>query len=100
MTVKSLTIPPPKEHSRSLSCGRDDLESKLSRLFSQSEFGALSSLFITFMKDGLRTGFLGSHDVVEDSRDFVGSGSNGLRRSEFGSHTPEELAEIVFCPAK
>jgi len=72
------------------------LESKLSSLFSQSLFSAPTSLFVTLVKDRLRIWLPGSHDVVEDSGDFMGSRSGGLCCSELGSHTPKELAEVVF----
>ena len=53
------------------------------------------SLFLVFAdKDSLFVSLAGSEQVVDNPRQFVGSGSNGLRRSQSRTHSAVETAQM------
>jgi serine/threonine protein kinase len=51
---------------------------------------------LSVVKDRFGIRLFGEQHVIDNSRDFVCRGGNGLRVTEFGSHATEELGKVAF----
>ena len=66
----------------------------------QTQLRSLSTLLFTLMEDGFAIGFFREQNVIDDTSDLVGGGSDGGGCTQFRSHATEELTEIAFGAAK
>jgi hypothetical protein len=74
----------------------DNLETKLHRLFAESEFSAFQDLRVASLKYRFVIRFFGAEQVTDNAGEFVSSGCNCLGSAELPSNAPKELTKIVF----
>jgi hypothetical protein len=73
------------------------VKSELRILFAEPEFISSPGLLVTPLKDTLVVRFFCAEQVVDNPREFVSAGRNGLGFAELPSIAPKELTDVAFA---